>query len=56
MHGSVGILGFGIVGKSYLKFASKDEKPDVDINYWFDHQEKWQTWPQSWLSCCSGKA
>jgi arginyl-tRNA synthetase len=27
----------------YLKFAKKDRKTDSDINYWFDHQNEWQT-------------
>lgn len=27
----------------YLKFAKKDGKEIEDINYWFDHQNEWQT-------------
>ncbi|KKP39852.1 MAG: arginyl-tRNA synthetase [Candidatus Woesebacteria bacterium GW2011_GWC2_33_12] len=27
----------------YLKYANKDGKQDLDINYWFNHQNEWQT-------------
>jgi len=27
----------------YLKFAKKNGDTSADINYWFDHQEEWQT-------------
>lgn len=27
----------------YLKFARKDVKTDLNLEYWFDHQDEWQT-------------
>jgi len=30
----------------YLKFARKDGEYKTDLNYWFDHQDEWQT-PES---------
>lgn len=27
----------------YLKFAKKDNSSVTDVDYWFDHQEEWQT-------------